>query len=315
MNSIFYHHSIIKTKKSYQAQLINDNKLHPRNLWQTINRLLHRKSPPALPSTISTPALPDAFSSFFTSKITKLHTALSSQTNSISSPHTDPPCAPTAFDSFRPVTSDEILKLIHQAPDKQCDLDPIPTLLLKRCAHVLIPVFTNIVNLSLSAGTFPSVFKQATVTPLLKKPYLDKESLTNYRPISNLSFLSKLTERVVKEQITDHLSTNSMFNAFQSAYTKFHSTETTLLSVHDHLIQAMDKQQVTGLALLDLSAAFDTIDHSILLHRFSTWFGIRGKAHSWFSSYLSNRSFSVQRSGLKSSSADLSTGVPQGSVL
>ena len=111
----------------------------------------------------------------------------------------------------------------------------------------------------------------------MKKPYLDKESLTNYRPISNLSFLSKLTERAVKEQITEHLSTNSMF-AFQSAYTKFHSTETTLLSVHDHLIPAMDKQQVTGLALLDLSAAFDTIDHSILLHRLSTWFGIRGKA-------------------------------------
>ena len=89
----------------------------------------------------------------------------------------------------------------------------------------------------------------------------------------------------------------------------------TLLSVHDHLIQAMDKQQVTGLALLDLSAAFDTIDHLILLHRFSTWFGMGGKAHSWFSSYLSNRSFSVQYSGLKSSAADLSTGVPQGSVL
>jgi len=137
--------------------------------------------------------------------------------------------------------------------------------LLKRCAHALVPIITNIVNLSLSSGTFPSLFKQATVTPLLKKPSLDKESLNNYRPISNLSFLSKLTERVVKDQITEHLSTNSMFNAFQSAYTKFHSTETTLLSVHDDLIQVMDKQQVSGLALLDLSAAFDTID-SILLH-------------------------------------------------
>jgi hypothetical protein len=106
-----------------------------------------------------------------------------------------------------------------------------------------------------------------------------------------------------------------MFNAFQSAYTKFHSTETTLLSVHDDLIQAMDKQQVTGLALLDLSAAFDTIDHSILLHRLSTWFGVCGMARSWFMSYLSNRSFSVQCNGLKSAPSDLSTGVPQGSVL
>ena len=142
-----------------------------------------------------------------------------------------------------------------------------PSSLLKRCAHVLVPIITNIVNLSTSSGIFPSVFKQATVTPLLKKPSLDKESLSNYRPISNLSFLSKLTERVVKDQITDHLSSNAMFNVFQSAYTKFHSTETTLVAVHDELIQAMDKQKVTGLALLDLSAAFDTIDHSILLHR------------------------------------------------
>jgi hypothetical protein len=96
--------------------------------------------------------------------------------------------------------------------------------LLKRCAHILVPVITNIVNLSTSSGNFPSVFKQATVTPLLKKSSLDKESLSNYRPISNLSFLSKLTERAVKDQITDHLSTNAMFNAVQSAYTKFHST-------------------------------------------------------------------------------------------
>ena len=146
--------------------------------------------------------------------------------------------------------------------------------MLKRCAHILVPVITNIVNLSTSSGNFPSVFKQATVTPLLKKPSSDTESLSNYRPISNLCFLSKLTERVVKDQISGHLFTDAMFNAFQSAYTKFHSTETTLLSVHDELIQAMDKQTVTGLALLDLSAAFDTIDHSILLHRLSNWFGI-----------------------------------------
>ena len=106
-----------------------------------------------------------------------------------------------------------------------------------------------------------------------------------------------------------------MFNIFQSAYTKCHSTETTILSVHDDLIQAMDKQKVTGLALLDLSAAFDTIDHTILLHRLSTWFGICDTARSWFSSYLSNRSFSVKCNGLKSSPSDLSIGVPQGSVL
>jgi len=84
------------------------------------------------------------------------------------------------------------------------------------------------------------------------------ESLSNYRPISNLSFLSKLTERIVKDHITHHLSTNSMFNSFQSVYTKHHSTETTLIALHDDLIRAMDKQEVTSLTLLDLSATFDT---------------------------------------------------------
>ena len=91
---------------------------------------------------------------------------------------------------------------------------------------------------------------------------------------SKISFLSTLTERIVKLRLVDYLSTNNLINSFQSAYIKHHSTETTLLSVHDHIIQAMSHQQVTCLTLLDLPAAFDTIDHSILLERLSSWFGI-----------------------------------------
>src|SRR5208282_1023681 len=166
-------------------------------------------------------------------------------------------------------------------------------------------------NLSLSTGEFPSPFKQAIVTPLLKKPSLDRESLSNYRPISNLSFVSKLTERVIKDRLHEHLSHNSMFNIFQSVYTKFHSTESTLLVIRDHLIQAKDRQQVTGLTLLDLSAAFDTIDHSILLHRLTSWFGICDSALTWFQSYLSDRSFSVSCLENLSFSLPLSCGVPQ----
>jgi len=91
----------------------------------------------------------------------------------------------------------------------------------------------------------------------------------NYRPISHLSFLSKLTERVNKLRLADYLSTNNLLNSFQSAYSKHHSTETTLLSVHDHIIEAMRHQQVTCLTLLDLSAAFNTIHHSNLFERLS----------------------------------------------
>ena len=102
---------------------------------------------------------------------------------------------------------------------------------------------------------------------------------------------------------------------FQSAYIKGHSTKTTLLSVHDHIIKAVSLQQVTCLTLLDLSAAFDTIDHSILLERLSSWFGITSNALSWIKSYVLNRSFSVNIEGSKSSSYQLLYGVPQGSVL
>jgi len=144
---------------------------------------------------------------------------------------------------------------------------------------------------------------------------LDKENLTNYRPISHLSFLSKLTERAVKQRLTDYLSSNNLLNPNQSAYIKSHSTETTLLSVHDHIIKALSLQRVTCLTLLDLSAAFDTIDHSILLERLSSWFGITSTALSWIKSYLSHRSFYVNIDGSKSSTYQLLYGVPQGSVL
>lgn len=170
-------------------------------------------------------------------------------------------------------------------------------------------------NLSLSTGICPDQFKSSLVLPHLKKSNLNKEELTNYRPISHLSFLSKLSERIVKNRLTHHLSSNALLNSFQSAYAKFHSTETTLLAVHDHIINSISQQKVTALCLLDLSAAFDTIDHSILIQRLSVWFGFNGKVLSWIQSYLCPRSFKVKLNGSESSIYQLLYGVPQGSVL
>jgi len=102
---------------------------------------------------------------------------------------------------------------------------------------------------------------------MLKKSTLDKEELSNYRPISNLSLISKIMERVVKSRLTDHLTSNSLLNSHQSAYCKHHSNETALLYIHDHLISAIGSQKVSCLCLLDFSAAFDTIDHDILITR------------------------------------------------
>ena len=309
-----YHSAIIAAKKLFNASLIASSTSPPRKLWNSINTILHRKSTSPLPSIASPKSLSQMFATFFSDKILKLHTALKSS-STFSSPHIAPRHTATILSSFSSVSEDEVSKIISQSSNTFCDLDPIPTSLLKQCISALLPTLTTIINLSLSTGTFPDQFKACSVSPLLKKYNLDKEDLSNYRPISHLSFLSKLTERVVKNRLTLHLANNNLLNAFQSAYTKHHSTESTLLAVHDHIIKSMSQQQVTALCLLDLSAAFDTIDHSILLHRLSSWFGFDGTVISWLASYLSSRSFVVTINSTSSAQSPLCQGVPQGSVL
>ena len=152
------------------------------------------------------------------------------------------------------------------------------------------------------------------VIPLLKKPGL--ESLfKNLRPVSNLAYISKLTGRAVFNQIYDHLVRSGLYPQLQSAYRRYHSTETALVKVANDILLNMSSQRVTLLVLLDLSAAFDTVDHAILLKRLTTDFGIGRKALEWFSSYLSERSRRVLFEGTTSDSYDLRFGVPQGSFL
>jgi hypothetical protein len=157
--------------------------------------------------------------------------------------------------------------------------------------------------------------KKALVTPLLKKPSLDKADLKNYRPVSNLSFTSKLVEKAVAAQLSQHLTTNNLQEVMQSAYRPCHSVETALLRIHDDILRAMDSKQGVFLILLDLSAAFDTIDHDILLSRLEHMVGIRGTALAWFASYLEGRFQAVHINGATSQESKLKYGVPQGSVL
>ena len=184
-------------------------------------------------------------------------------------------------------------------------LDPIPTSLTKQCLHDLVSLITFIVNASLSTGIVPPQFKQAIVTPLLKKPGLDTNDMKNFRPVSNLSFISKILEKVVLIQLkTPHLSGNNL-EIFQSAYMQNHSTETGVLSVLDGLLGSVDEILVSLVALLDLSAAFDTLDHPILLKRLETTFGVRGTVLDWFVSNLSGRFQSVIVDGVVSASRPL----------
>ena len=120
--------------------------------------------------------------------------------------------------------------------------------------------------------------------------YLLHDDFNNSRPISNLNFISKILEKVVASRIQSLISSNSLSSSFQSAYRIFHSAVTTLLRIHNDLILAMDRGEVTSLVLLDLSAALDTVNHSIILTCFQYWFGLDDLSLNWFTSYLSSRS-------------------------
>ena len=148
---------------------------------------------------------------------------------------------------------------------------------------MLLTHITNIVNYSLQEGSFPSCFKTAHVTPLLKKAGLDRNILKNYQPVSNLSYISKLIEKAVARQINEYIAHEGIFNENQSAYRVFHSTETALLKIQNDIATSMDKGAAVGLVLLDLSAAFDTTDHSILSNCLQYWYGIYRVVLSGFS--------------------------------
>ena len=138
--------------------------------------------------------------------------------------------------------------------------------------------------------------------------------MKNYRPVSNLSFLSKILEKLVASRLHLHINSSHTSNDYQSAYRKFHSTETALLKIHNDILSSMDDGRVTALTLLDLSAVFDTIDHTILLRRLGYWFGVSGKALDSFKSYFTGRRQMIKLGNCLSSRSDLSFGVPHGSV-
>jgi hypothetical protein len=146
---------------------------------------------------------------------------------------------------------------------------------------------------SLKTGEFPSSWRHAIVHPHLKRSNANPEDITNYRPVSNLPFLSKVLERIVSKQMVGYLDMNGLKPKDQSAYRQGHSTETAILCIYNDVVDAISNGQVALLCLLDLSAAFDTVDHEIIMRRLQLTYGIGGKVLSWLQDYLIDRSQSV----------------------
>ena len=273
-----------KAKQSYYSAKIQSS-ITCKQLFQNFNTILGKSRSSPLPSTFDSDDLPNVFSDYFTEKIRTIR-------NNFPPPNPTA-CPDTSFAgnpllNFEAVTDEFVLKIINSASAKSCELDPIPTTLLYENLDILLPTITNIINTSLTSGIVPRDLKTAVVKPLLKKPSPDINLLKNYRPISNLPFLSKILEKVVLHKLLSHLQENNLSNPFQSAYRAAHSTENVLLRIVNDILSALDND--ISLLLLDLSVAFDTIDHQILLSRLNSVFGIQSTALQWFHSYLSDRS-------------------------
>ncbi|KAF4088833.1 hypothetical protein AMELA_G00059270, partial [Ameiurus melas] len=278
--------SISIAKTTYFQDKIGSSP-NTRILFKTFSSLLC-PPPPTSPSSLTA----DDFASFFSSKVTSIR-------NQFSTPDMHRPTPPprtSQLTSFSPLSETDVSKLLRSSRPTTCPLDPIPSQLLQSIAPTLLPALTHIFNTSLSTGTYPTSFKQARVTPLLKKPSLNPSIVDNYRPVSLLPFLSKTLERAVFNQLHNFLTQNNLLDTKQSGFKSNHSTETALLSVTEALRLARATSRSSVLILLDLSAAFDTVNHQILLSTLSN-LGINGTVLRWVESYLSDRSFKVSWSG------------------
>ena len=271
-----------KARQAFYTKLIEDNSCNQRKLFRASKRLFNQSQGDELPPNLHAPTFANDVGKYFVSKIDTIQRQIDADIIDL------PASAFTTADgfnrstpslsAFKILSANSVKSLIHNSTLKSCPLDPMPPRLVSRC-DALLPIITTIINKSLEAGHFPKSWKEAVVGPLLKKPGLDI-IFKNFRPVSNLAFLSKLIEKAVFHQIHD---TNLYPNA-QSAYRVHHSTETALLKVKNDILLNMNKQHVTLLVLLDLSAAFDTVEHNIFLEALNT-LGIGGRVSKWFRSY------------------------------
>ena len=300
------HRSFRERENLFWETTVASNSGNPGKLWRTVTSLL------GVPSHSST-VQPTFSAEDFLGFMGRMVETVRSDTDGA------PPPAfgfvDCSLGSFQPSSEEDIRTIIQSAPAKSCDLDPAPTFFVKDFLDCLLPFITRMCNVSLKESCLPSSQKQAMITPRIKKPGLDRDDVNNYRPISNLTFMSKVMEKIVARQLIAYLVAINLMPKLQSGFRSGHSTETTILRVLSDIYSSIDQGQVVLLALLDVSVAFDTVDHDILLERLSKSFGIAGSAHHWIRSFLTSRTQTVYVGASTSTAAPVRWGVPQGSDL
>ena len=215
--------------------------------------------------------------------------------------------------SLNQITREELVAVVMNMPsNKSPGMDKVTTKVIKDCLFTVSKPLTEIINLSFTSNTFPTAWKIAEVVPHVKDG--DGEVASNNRPISLLVTNSKICERIVFNQLSNYLEEHNRLTSHQSGNKCKHSTESVHLLVTDHILNAIDEKKVTILVLLDLSKAFDSIDHDRLLHKLQNC-GISSNTLEWFRSYLTGRMQAVRIGAEISDLLPITKGVPQGSIL
>ena len=303
-------------KLEYYGDLVISCGNDQKKLYTVFNNLMGKNKMSPLPAHDSELQLATEFSDFFQTKIERIRRAFDAPLNGelsvepVSHFRTEPA---VLLHQFQPVNAEKVLHYIRSSRKTCSPLDPFDASRLPESLEAAADFIVKIINQGFVDETFSSL-EEGLLRPYLKGKSLDCQNMSNYRPVSNLSLLSKIKERAVLDQLLPILVANEVIPSVQSAYKQFHSTETALCRIYNDLATNTCAGKSSVLVMLDLSAAFDTVDHQLLVNDMDE-VGLRNSALKYMKSYLSDR---VQRVVVGEASSDpvpLVCGVPQGSVL
>ena len=311
--------SINAAKRLYYMRTFALYKNDIKQTWSVIKDTLQKKlhSAPSNKFILNNVTItdPDEIANEFNIYFINIARSLSDQIQSIHSSQDYLPQhnKPTSNFSFNPVNEECIAKFIVKLKNKSCfGYDSISNKLIKSAGHVLVKPLTVIVNQTLHTGVYLSQLKLSRIKPLFKKG--NKSQFNNYRPISLLPSLSKIFEYVMFDQLLHYFTENNLLSMEQYGFHPGHSTELAAVRLVDEITSKMDNNLIPTNIYIDLSKAFDTLNHSILLYKLK-YYGVTGCANNLLQCYLSGRSQFVEYNGHKSEKLSVTTGVPQGSVL
>lgn len=308
-------------KKLYYTNILNSYQNDIKKSWSILNELIQKaKSKGTLSSCFyingrlssNKGEIVEAFNTFFINAGVDAINQIDKQPTTFHR-HLPDNCPQTFF--MTPVTPEDVIDSARYLKPKTSEgVDNISSKLMKLTIQGIAEPLSHVFNLSFSTGFFPEAMKTAKVVPIFKSG--SQHSLDNYRPISILPAFSKLLEKIVYKQIETFLDRNNTFYKFQYGFRKKHTTSHAIIELIKNIAVNNDKRSkdMTIAVFLDLSKAFDTVSHDILLHKLQTY-GIRGVANNWFRSYLTDRKQYTEYNSTKSSVSGVRVGVPQGSIL